>query len=115
MQANISMEQIIERIETINSYYSVLTDSDQQEFNQEINEVLSEMNTILEYLEKSLANYQISEEKYNKIELTSMREHIITKKLFNIYFALNEQLKDFTKEQLNFYEKCQNFHEKYQN
>lgn len=86
------MEDIIERLNNINTQISAMDDENIIQFKNKTDNQLNEINLILEKMEKQLLEYDLSEEKCQHIKLNNIKQKMISESLFIHYWLLNENI-----------------------
>lgn len=95
------MEDIIIRIEQINTIVNVLENNDQTKFNKISKPFIKQINDTLTDLENIIKIYRLSEEKLVQMDLENSRYSVIMKKLFPFYWMFYEKYGKMPIEELN--------------
>ncbi|XWV26556.1 putative orfan [Tupanvirus soda lake] len=84
------MEEIISKLQDVNTLMSLLDDEEKIKFENEALKKLTIINNVIDELHNEIMSLKLSKEKCDDLELQNKKERIISKSLFPYYWALNE-------------------------
>lgn len=95
------MDDIIEKLENINKFLSLMGDKNQTNFLVNESNIILELEKNIDILYKKIISCNLPEDICEEIETKNKKNKIVAKSLFPCYWALTDYLDKMTNDELN--------------
>ncbi len=98
------MDNIIEKLENINKFLSLMTNNEQINFLASESNLITELEKNVDTIHQKIICHNLAPGEREQIELNNKKNKIITKSLFPCYWALSEYLDSVTSDSITNYD-----------